>query len=203
MQKISVNSSLDSLFNKTETIKMLIKKIQEYYNSLIVCIDQIEAAKGRNAKFLSDLIRDLNSSFYEKFGLILVATMENINDWYLMGFSEALLERIRYHCIMDLIKPEYLSTFIEIQQQNHRISSWSRSQLFPFNHESILFLVENMKSDKRYPRYILFNCGVMAKKYASTESEERETEISKDFIAENIRYIEWRLEIKGQTRLTL
>jgi len=30
MQKINVNSHLDSLFDKTETMKLLIKKIQEY-----------------------------------------------------------------------------------------------------------------------------------------------------------------------------
>jgi len=136
MQKINVNSHLDSLFDKTETMKLLIKKIQEYYDSLVLCIDQIEGGKGRNAKFLSDLIRDINSSFYEKFGLILVATMENITDWYLMGFSEALLKRIRYHCTMDVLKSEYLPTFMEIQQAVHRNEDWTHSQLLPFTQES-------------------------------------------------------------------
>jgi hypothetical protein len=201
MDKALVKTNLDDSYKKIETLKMIIKNIQKFYDGVIICVDQLEAGKGRGARFLSDLLRDIVSSFYEKLGLILITTMDNIDDWYTMGFTEPLLQRVKYKCSMDLINLEYLPTFLKIQQEIFRTKPWIKSQIYPFTDDSIKYLAKNMQSDKIFPQFMLFNCGIISKTFSKELLPKGSTEINSTIIDENLKYIDHRLERTGQTKL--
>jgi len=198
LNSIDVKINLNSLYEKMETLKILINKSQESFNSFILCVDQLEGARGRPARLLSDLLREINDSFYDKFGMILIMTMESEADWYTYGFTDPLRQRVKYTVEMELLQRDYIPIFLQKHHEVYRVSDWNKSHLLPFQKTSIIYLADLMEVDTKYPRFLLSNCARLGKELVK---KGRKT-VTTTFIDKNIRHLRWILEKKStQSRL--
>ena len=180
MTSILVKANIDSLYDKFEVFKTIIKKSQESFSTFVLVVDQLEAAKGRIAQGFSDLFRELLDSFYEKFALILISTMESIEEWYDMNFSPALEHRIKYTAEMGVLKKEYIPSFLRKHHEVYRIEDWNgEDQINPFIEDSIMYLADRMKAQYMYPNFLLKNCGIVVGRLLRAEKAIATKEIIK------------------------
>ena len=196
MKKIGVQSNLDSLYKQMDSLKIIIRKSHSTFKNFILCIDQLESARGRNARLISDLLRELTSSFYDKFTLILILTIDTISQWFEFGYTEALLERVRYKVEMELLKYDYIPKFLRLQHEAHRTEQPSGSRFSPFSKKSILYLSGQMLPERIFPNFLLNNCGRLAREIL----QDRRRTITPNFIDSNLGLLQDIIKKTGQLR---
>jgi len=183
---IDVVTKLDMDYKKLEIIKALLEKSLLAFPMTLLYIDEMENANPTFARQIGDVLRDFLDSFYEKFVLTCFFTAESIEDWYDYGYSEALYRRLNYKLKLDAIKREYAPTFLRKHHEVYRKKTAKiKDQIYPFTDEGVDKLIEMMDISKRYPGYILPNCGILAR-----DAEKENKVIDAQFVIDHQRRLD-------------
>jgi|GEM_PF-3588565 len=171
LKNADITAKIGGDAHKYEIMKLLIEKSAEIFPLIILNVDELENANRPSfARQIGDVLRDLIDVFYEKFVLFLSITAGGAGEWYDYGYPEALSRRLDYIVKLDTIKREYAPTFLRRHHEVYRKKDTEiEDQLFPFTEDGIDKLIEIMEVDKRYPGYILPNCGILARDAAKED----------------------------------
>lgn len=177
LRSLDALTSLEKDYQKHEIFKSLIKNSLLAYSTCSLMIDEIAFLPPKVAQALGDSFREMLDSFYERFSLICTYTAEEADEMLDYGFSQFLFTRLEREIKMDTVKEEYFPEFLKIHQSIYRKEDFKEDQLIPFEQSGLKKLMELMKPDRQYPRFILGNCGILAKK-----ASEKNQKINKNFV---------------------
>ena len=179
LDKADITAKIGGDAHKYEIMRLIIKKSAEIFSSVILNVDELENASLTFARQISDVLRDLLDEFYEKFVLCCFISLRAESEWYERGYSDYLFSRMDYVINLDAIKPNYAPHFFRLHHEVYRRKDKeTEDQLFPFTEDGIKRLVEVMKPERAFPRYIFENCGILARILASEGGKS----INSDFV---------------------
>ena len=182
LRNIKVLSSLDKDYRKHGVFRTLIQNSLLAFSTYTLMIDEIGYFPARVARAFGESLREMLDSFYDRFSLICTYTAETADVMIDYGYSQFLFTRLEREVKMDTIKKEFLPTFLQIYQTAYRKEDFEvENQLFPFEQSGLEKLIELMNPERHYPRFILTNCGILAKKAAITKQK-----IDNIFVNKNI-----------------
>ena len=180
LRSIDVLSPLDRDYRKHEVFKSLIQHSLLEFSTCTLMVDEIGFLPARVAQGLGDSLREMLDSFYDRFSLICTYTAEAADEMLDFGYSQFLFTRLEREVKMDAIKKEHVPEFLKIYQASYRKEEFKReNQLYPFDQGGLKKLIELMNPERHYPRFILTNCGILAKKAAETNQTINESFVSK------------------------
>jgi len=178
LRNIDVLNPLEKDYQKHEVFKILIQNSLLAYSTCTLMVDEIGYLPPKVAQALGDSFRETLDSFYEKFSLICTYTAEIADEMLDYGYNQFLFTRLERQVKMETIKEEYVPEFLKIYQATYRKEGFKvDNQLFPFEHNGLKKLTELMNPKNHYPRFILTNCGILAKKAA-----EKNQKINANFV---------------------
>ena len=188
LKNADITAKIGGDAHKYEIMKLLIEKSAEIFPLVILNVDELENANRPSfARQVGDVLRDLLDVFYERFVLLCSFSAESVEVWYDYGYSEALARRLNYIVKLDTIKREYAPTFLRKHQEVYRKKDAEiEDQLSPFTEEGIDKLIEIMEVDKRYPGYVLPNCGILAR-----DASKEDKKVDAKFVIDHQRRLEY------------
>ncbi len=168
LDKISIVRKIDTDSKRLEVLKDVIRTATKHCRSFLLIVDELEKAPNvRQASILSDLFRDLLDSFSTKFGLVCSFTAAKLDQWYSLGFTQALEGRLNFAVRLDPLSENTITQFLAEHHTAYRQPTYqSNDQLLPFAESGARRLLELSPDEYRYPGYFLPNCGHLAR-YAS------------------------------------
>lgn len=170
LDQLEVTSSLDRDIKKFRAMKGLIELLRAAYPFVTLIVDELENARPVYAKALSDVFRELVDAFYDRFSLLCCYTAERADDWFDLGYTDFLYSRLELLFSLDSITSSYAPTWLRKLNETYRKKTFSGDQLAPFTEEGVQRLLELMSPGRRYPRYILSNCAILAEQAAATHT---------------------------------
>jgi hypothetical protein len=180
-KKVKIISTLDADHRKVDTIRNFLELSHLAFSTCVLMVDEMENAPVAIARPIGDSLRDLLDSFYERFALVCSYTAERAAEELLdLGYGEYLYSRLeRSLSLMEPIRPEHLINLLRIHNQRYRKSGLRiEDELHPFTEEAINKLLSLMVEVRRFPRYIMDCCGIIA----STAAAQGLDKITEDFI---------------------
>lgn len=183
LNAIDVVDAISSDFKRYQVLVELFKSLSKLFPTIVLVIDELENAPVKLAGGLSDSLRDMLSEFYEKFGLVCLYTAQSFDEWYEIGYTEALTRRIDYDVSLPELNVDAVTELVEKHHSLYRTKGFQiKSELFPFN-ESGINMVFNLTSEgRRYPGYFFPNCEAIIR---SAYKEGRETAIDDAYVKKN------------------
>ena len=163
LEKLSLTSSLSSDYVRFEMLVRILKQMKPVFPAIVLVIDELENASVKLAGQLSDSLRDMLDSFSENFTLLASFTAQKDEEWYDLGYSEALFRRLDYSVKLEALSLDSVVDFLRIHHHAYREpGAVVKDQLHPFAEKGAIALLENMKPGHQYPGYYLPNCRDLA-----------------------------------------
>jgi hypothetical protein len=166
LSSLDVVDPISSDYRRYEVLVALLKYLSDSLTCGVLIVDELENAPLKLASALSDGLRDMLSTFDEKFGLVCLFTAQSLDEWYDAGYTEALSRRIDYDikiseigqiAILDLIREHHKL----YRKKGARIGG---DQSYPFTPEAINRIYQMTPLGRKYPGYIFPNLEAIAKK---------------------------------------
>jgi hypothetical protein len=185
LSSLDVVDSITSDYRRLEVLVNLLKYTSDNLTCVALIVDELENAPLRLASALSDGLRDMLSTFDEKFGLICLFTAQSLDEWYDAGYTEALSRRIDYDVkISEIGQP----AIIELIREHHKLyrkkgARIGGDQLCPFAPEAINKIYQLTPLGRKYPGYIFPNLEALAKKALA---EKTKPPISEAFVTSHM-----------------
>lgn len=173
LSDLEITYSLDSDYERFEMLRKLIEKLSKVFSTSILVVDELENASVKLAGQLSDSLRDMLDVFSERFALITSFTAEKAEEWYDLGYTEALGRRFDYSIKLDSLEKKTLPGFLRLHHKVYRKRRVRvEDHVFPFTDESAVKLLELMSPGFHYPGYFLPNCRDMVRYAAANEKKQ-------------------------------
>ncbi len=189
LSELEITYSLDSDYERFEMLRKLIEKLSRVFSTSILVVDELENASVKLAGQLSDSLRDMLDVFSERFGLIASFTAQKADEWYDLGYTEALGRRFDYTIKLDSLEKNTLLEFLSLHHKAYRKKeSKVKDHIFPFTKDSPIKLLESTSPGYHYPGYFLPNCRDIVR-YAAENVKE---EIDITFIEENLERVTFK-----------
>jgi len=186
LKSIEIVTSLDSDYDRFVTLKKLLKQLSRIFSTAVLIVDELENASVKPARQLGDSLRDMLDEFGERFALLCCFTAEKEEEWYDLGYTEALARRLDFTVKLDSLKIDTLPEFLRLHHRLYRKrKSEVKDQIFPFTEDGIRELLNQMDPSLHYPGYFLPNCGELARLAAL----KRLSEINAGFVKSNISLV--------------
>jgi hypothetical protein len=180
LEKLGLTSSLSSDYDRFEMLVQILKQMKPVFPTTVLVIDELENASVKLAGQLSDGLRDMLDSFSENFVLLASFTAQKDEEWYDLGYSEALFRRLDYTVNLEALSPDSVADFLRIHHRAYREANAAvKDQLHPFAEEGAVTLLESITPGHHYPGYYLPDCRNLA-----TICKGRS--ISSDFVKKNL-----------------
>jgi hypothetical protein len=188
LSNLEITYAIDSDYERLEMLRKLVEKLSNAYFTFVLVIDELENASTKLAGQISDALRDLLDSFSEKFALITSFTAQKIDEWYDLGYTEALNRRFDYSIELSSLSQEKLADFLRIHHKAYRnAKSKVKDELLPFLEDGAIKLLNLMSPQYHYPGYFLPNCKAIAR-----AAEGKVEEINASFLQENFQLVPFK-----------
>jgi len=172
LSDLELTYSLDSDYERFEMLRKLIEKLLNKFSVCVLVVDELENAPTKLAGQISDGLRDLLDLFSERFALIASFTAQKMEEWYDLGYTEALGRRFDYTIELSSLDIDTLPEFLRIHHKAYRKESAKvKDEIFPFTEDTAKKLLELMSPQYHYPGYFLPNCKDIAR-LASSKREQ-------------------------------
>jgi hypothetical protein len=175
-----LHSKLNKDYLRFEKLQTIIEKMGELYHTVLVFVDELENADPAFASKLSDSLRDLYASFYDRLAIVCSFTARRVEEWADLGYKAALAGRLEYMMRIESLKRDYVAAFLRLHQKVYREEDID-DHLYPFTQESIEKLVQMMPPEILVPGYLLPNCGRIAEQAV----KQKKLPITPDFVEQN------------------
>jgi len=158
LDSLRISTSLDSDYDRFEMLVQILMQMSSIFRTVLV-IDELENAPVKLAGQLSDSLRDMLDAFSENFALLTSFTAQKDEEWYDLGYSEALNRRLDYAVKLDALSTDDVAEFLRMHHGVYRQSEARvKDQLHPFVREGAVALLEKTAPGHWYPGYYLPNC---------------------------------------------
>lgn len=182
LDNIGAINTIDSDYKRLEKLTYFIEKLSNIFPSVVLVIDELENAPMKLAGQLSDSLRDMLDSFSKNFSLIASFTAQKSEEWYDLGYTDALKTRIDYEIELESFKKESIVEILSLHNKVYRKEGIKvDNQLYPFTQKGIIKLLEMLPITRKYPRFLLKNCQQIVR----TAAEKDVKEIDDRFVEEN------------------
>lgn len=182
LRQLNIINAIDSDYKRLEKLTYLIEKLSNIFQNVVLVIDELENTSIKLAGQLSDSLRDMLDTFSKNFALITSFTAQKSEEWYDLGYTDALKTRIDYTIELESFKKE---SIVEILRQHNEVyrkkDAKVKDQLFPFTEDGIVKLLEMLPITKKYPRFLLIGCQGLIR----TATEKNVEKIDDKFVEEN------------------
>ena len=164
LREASISTKIDTNSYRYEVMRALLEKCVDTFPSTLLIVDELENAPPALARGLGDVLRELLDTFVEKFALCCLFTGQSLSEWYDHGYSEVLLSRLTYKVPLLPLQVDAASAWLRKHHQIYRAAGNDpKDQLEPFDESGLRRLLQVMDPGYAYPRYILSNCGLLAR----------------------------------------
>lgn len=165
LKEAGISMKLESYQQELDVMTSLIRKCVELFPGVLLIVDELENAAPPLARQFGDALRELLDSFVDKFSLCCLFTAQSLSEWYDNGYSEAVLSRLRYKVQLESLSPKTAPDWLRQHHTRYRDSeaTFQGDQLLPFTSDGLTEMLGMMDPGKVYPRYVLLNCGHMAR----------------------------------------
>lgn len=183
-------TTLDGDLKKYRVLEKLLDLSRLAFQTPILIIDELENATGKIAfaMQLSDVMRNLLDRFYERFALVCAYTAEMEDEWYDLGYGEAVQTRLDYKIELMSLEKGYICRFLRKHHALYRKEEIDvTDQLSPFTEDGIQRMVEVMDPAQHYPRQILHNCRNLVREAVKSNVEE----IDKEFVNNHLNNLDY------------
>ena len=187
LSSAGIISRIEGDYRRYEIMEKIIKFAREISSMTVLIIDELENVSPRLAPSLSDALRDLLDAFYDGFALICSYTAASEDEWYDLGYTDALYRRIDYTIAMEPLDITYAPDFLRLHQEVYRQPGFKvEDQLYPFTEDGVKAILTVMDPNRRLPGFILPNCGRIAKE-AARQGIDR---IDRSFVEKHVELLE-------------
>jgi len=174
--------ALDTDYKKFALLSELLKELNRMYRSVVFIIDELEHVSTKLAGAIGDAMRSLLDDFSENFALITAFTAQKEDEWYDIGFSEALSRRFDYLVALDSISSDSIDSFLTLHHKMYlKPELQEKASIAPFTKGTLQELLRTTSPRYHFPGYTLPNCGELLRE----AHEKNEDTITLDFLTEN------------------
>lgn len=156
--KLPVNSSISEDYDRYVMLQSLCADLSKMFSTTVLVVDELENAEVKLASQLSDILRELLDQLSEKFVLICTLSAQREDEWYDVGYTEALLARIVNTIQIKNLDKETLPNLLREHHKLYRKEEYAKDQLWPFDESGIRELYDQMPAGRRAPGYFFPNC---------------------------------------------
>ncbi|MEM3612659.1 MAG: hypothetical protein QW090_04810 [Candidatus Bathyarchaeia archaeon] len=180
--------SLDSDYERFEMLRKLIERLLNIFSTCVLVIDELENASVKLAGQISDGLRDMLDVFSERFALIASFTAQKADEWYDLGYTESLGRRFDFTVELASLRKEIIPEFLRLHHKVYRKKDVTiEDEIFPFEEDSAIRLMELMSPEHHYPGYFLPNCKDIARRAAGKKQR-----IDVKFVEENFQWVTFK-----------
>lgn len=174
--------ALDTDYKKFLLLTELLKELSKIYRSVILVIDELEHVSSKLVASIDDSMRSLLDDFSENFALVASFTAQKEDEWYDIGFSEALSRRFDYLVALDSISSDSIDSFLAAHHKMYlKPELQEKASIAPFTKDSLQELLRVTSPKYHFPGYTLPNCGELIRE----AGEKDVNDINSDFLKAN------------------
>lgn len=178
LTSLKFSYALDTDYKKFALLVELLRDLNSVYRSVVFAIDELEHVSSKIVGSIDDSMRALLDDFSENFGLIASFTAQKEDEWYDIGFSEALSRRFDFIVSLDSIASDSIDTFLTAHHKRYlKPELQEKASISPFTSDALQELLRITSPKYHFPGYTLPNCGELIREAAETDKNK----INSDF----------------------